>query len=174
MIIEAFEKGFENVLYLDSACLPLVNCAPIFRLINLNGCFFVGGKNCCENGWVSYFFPKAQKALMDVYGRNPLLEKQVSGSVLGFKKGDQKTRDFFREYYRMLEFGDPFMAELSEMFVFASIAGYLGFPDSVYIDPYSKKLPMPIYAYLESDHPELNEKERQGMILYRQQNDKSK
>jgi len=81
LIIEAFEKGFENVLYLDSACLPLTNCTPIFKLIDRNGCFFVGGRNCCENGWVSYFYPKAQKALMDAYGRNPLLEKQISGSV---------------------------------------------------------------------------------------------
>ena len=170
MIIEAFQKGFENVLYLDSACLPMEDCTLIFRLIDNNGCFFVGGGNCYENGWVRYLFPKAKAALMDIYRRDPLLEKQISGSIIGFKKEDAKTQRFFQEYYRILELGEPFMSELAEMFVFASIAGHLNFPKHLYIDPYSKQLPNPVYAYTEEDHPELSAKQRVGMFLYRRQN----
>ena len=168
MIIEAFQKGFENVLYLDSACLPMEDCTPVFKLIHDNGCFFVGGRNCYENGWVSYFFPKAKAALMNIYRRNPLLEKQISGSIIGFKKDDARTQRFLQEYYRILELGEPFMSELSEMFVFASIAGHLDFPKHFYIDPYSKQLPSPVYAYTEEDHPELSAEQRKGTFLYRQ------
>lgn len=172
LIIEAFELGFKNVLYLDSACLPLVNPTPVFNLIDKNGCFFVGGRTCYDNDWVRYFFPKAKQYLMTMYARDPLLEKQISGSIIGFKKGSSETRQFIEEYYRVLALGDPFMSELSEMFVFASIAGHLGLSHHLYIDPYSRLLPLPVYGYTEADHPELTAQQRIGMFLYRQQNDK--
>ncbi len=172
LIIEAFQLGFENVLYLDSACLPMEDPTPVFKLIHQNGCFFVGGRNCYDNGWLRYFFPKARQALMDIYRRDPLLEKQISGSIIGFKKDNIWTRKFIEEYYHVLTLGDPFMSELSEMFVFASIAGYLHFPAHLYIDPYSQQLPNPVYAYTAEDHPELTAQQRIGMFLYRQQNDK--
>ncbi len=169
LIIEAFRLGFENVLYLDSSCLPMENPTPVFKLLHQNGCFFVGGRNCYDNGWVRYFFPKARETLVDIYRRDPLLEKQISGSIIGFKKDSKWTQKFIEEYYRVLTLGDPFMSELSEMFVFASIAGYLHFPSDLYIDPYSKQLPNPVYAYTEEDHPELTAQQRIGMFLYRQQ-----
>ncbi len=168
MILEAFERGFEHVLWLDSACLPQENCAPVFHIIQRNGCFFVGGNNCYENGWASYFFPKAKQALMDLYHRNPLLDRQLSGSIFGLKKSAKRTKRFVQEYYKALELGTPFGAELSEMFVFAAIAGYVGYPAHCYIDPYSKQLPNPVYGYTAEDHPELTAEQRKGMFLYRQ------
>lgn len=170
MILEAFQKGFENVLWLDASCLPLEDCSPVFSIIQQNGCFFVGGKNCHENLWTHYFFPKAWRSLKNIYKRDPLLDLQLSGSIFGFKKNNPKTEQFIQEYYRLLALGIPFTAELAEMFVFAAIAGFLGYPKDRYIDPYSKKLPNPVYAYTEQDHPELTPNERQGMFLYRRQN----
>lgn len=116
MIQEAFQKGFEQVLWLDSAAWPLGSIDDLFDEIKKEGFFFDWGK---PNPYG--ILPRASEVIEDYTGKDVTKERKVAGWIMGMSCLDPRTKKILEDYRHLVELGIPFLSVNPEEYVVTSI-----------------------------------------------------
>lgn len=116
-MIEAYNLGYKNVLWLDASVYPLQNLELIFQKIREDGAVF-SWKKFRKNG----LLPKTQKILHELTGYQPGFFAHVSMQVFGLKMDLPWVQDFIEDYYKMVRLGTPFISCYPEEHVISSLA----------------------------------------------------
>ena len=130
MIREAFKRGFENVLWIDSPMRPLRNPRPLFKLIERNGGLFLGKD--------SYSWEGLYTTINDLLKRHfgyASRDRHIQGMVMGLKRSEPAVKRLFSKWYSALylENGFLFATDLPEEIVLDSLIPSSGFSKKVYI-----------------------------------------
>lgn len=134
MMREAQKLGFNKVLWIDSAALPLRDPTPLFDWIDYKGAFINGWK--CPPHVQSYLLPATQKLLKEQSGIDVLNATYVGTVIFGLKMDTMKTKRLLEEYYRLAEMGTPFMSCYPEEFVLTALLGKIFDPPSEKSHPF--------------------------------------
>lgn len=117
-LLEAQKKGFQKVLWIDAAFLPLKNPAPLFEWLETHGCFLK-----THAPFSKFILPKTQALIEKVSGVDVLKNRYVSAQIIGFDLANPLSQEFISEYYRLVEIGYPFLSCFPEEYVFSCIIG---------------------------------------------------
>ena len=89
MMLEAYMKGFTNVLWIDSACLPLNDPTPLFDEIEKNETLF--HLYPTHHTSVSYIFDSTRQLLGELTGTDVLHANYLVTIVFGLKMTAEKV-----------------------------------------------------------------------------------
>lgn len=121
MVEEAFNLGYERVLWLDTSVWPMQKVDDLFEVIEKEGFLFdTGSPNPLG------FLPDAKKFLENYCNKKFHKNRKVAGWIMGFKKNDPNVGLFFKEYHDMVRLGYPFMSVNPEEGVLTAILLKLG------------------------------------------------
>ncbi|NDE63295.1 MAG: hypothetical protein EB053_02960 [Chlamydiae bacterium] len=121
MVEEAFNLGYERVLWLDTSVWPMQKVDDLFEIIEKEGFLFdTGSPNPLG------FLPDAKKFLENYCNKKFHKNRKVAGWIMGFKKNDPNVGLFFKEYHDMVRLGYPFMSVNPEEGVLTAILLKLG------------------------------------------------
>ena len=115
---EAQQQGFSNVLWLDSALLPLRNIEPLFDRIEKDGALLD------ERPWSGmdfYIFASTKKLLLEKTGIDVCAAPHLVTIVFGLKMDTVQTEELVKQYYDFVKMGTPFLSCFPEEFVLSSI-----------------------------------------------------
>lgn len=158
-MVEAKQLGFNQVLWVDSACYPLRNIEPLFDILERDGALLNWSRP--KKSW-KYIFPSTVDALKQITGVNVIKTKFINSIVMGLKMDTPQAEKFVQKYYEMAELGFPFLSCYPEEFVFTSIINDGNYPSWV-----AHKPPKLIKSSLALDSPEEAENQRkQGIFFY--------
>ena len=123
MMLEAKNRGFNNVLWIDSVCYAINNPEPIFDKIKQNDAIFRSfPANCFESdSYNNAVFPKTIEYINNLVNRDIRNDSLVNSIVFGLNFSSPRIIDFIAEYYKMVKIGLPFLSAFPEETVFASI-----------------------------------------------------
>lgn len=122
MMLEAKQLGFDKVIWIDSACTPLVNPKPLFDVIERKGAVFYSFQsNLKETS--PYLFPSTRKIIKEETGVDCLKANYVCSIVFGLNMNDPLILEFLENYYRLVRLGTPFLTCFPEEFVFSALLG---------------------------------------------------
>lgn len=117
-MLEAKKRGFQKVLWIDAALLPLQDPSPLFDWIEKSGCLFQRIKNGKR-----YLLPATRDVLLQETGSDMYVEKSLRARVIGlYFNNDPKVDQFIKEYYALVALGTPFLSCLPDEFVLGSLA----------------------------------------------------
>ncbi len=117
-LLEAQKLGFEKVLWVDAALLPLKNPQPIFSWIEQNGCFFQARKNSSR-----YLLPQTHSILLEKTGSDMQKLPCIRARLIGLDLASDKAKKLIQDYYDLVELGTPFMSCFPEEFVLGALIG---------------------------------------------------
>jgi hypothetical protein len=117
-LLEAQKQGFQKVLWIDAAMLPLKSPTPLFKWIEKHGCFLKTHEPFCK-----YILPKTRELIKEVSGVDVLKSTYVSAQIIGFDLESPLAKEFISQYYKLVEMGLPFISCFPEEYVFSSIIG---------------------------------------------------
>lgn len=117
-LLEAQKKGFQKVLWIDAAFLPLKDPSPLFDWIEEKGCFLK-----MHNPFSKFILPKTRSFIEKTSGVDVLKSEYVSAQIIGFDLSHPLSQEFVSQYYKMVELGFPFLSCFPEEYVFSSIVG---------------------------------------------------
>jgi hypothetical protein len=120
-MLEAQKRGFQKVIWVDSATKPLRDPAPLFERLERTGAF-IHGWPCPEDVW-RFVMPKTLQILKELTGTDVLKSTYVNSIVFGLKMDTKLAKKFIASYYKMLELGTPFISCYPEEIVFSAIYG---------------------------------------------------
>lgn len=122
---EAYLMGFNNVLWLDSAAIPLRDPTPLFNLMEKKGIVWDGWKTP-DDCW-RHIFPSTRKLLKELTQTDVLNANYVCTIVFGLKMDTPEAKKLVKTYYDMAELGTPFLSCFPEEFVLTAILGQPSF-----------------------------------------------
>lgn len=117
-LLEAKKLGFDKVLWLDTALLPLKNPQPLFDWIEKTGCFFHPRKNAKR-----YLLPQTRDLLLKETGVDMYTTTCIRARIIGLDLRTQKVQSLIQDYYHMVELGTPFLSCFPEEFVLGALIG---------------------------------------------------
>lgn len=117
-LLEAKKLGFNKVLWLDTALLPLKNPKPIFDWIEKTGCFFHARKNAKR-----YLLPQTHQLLLKETGVDMYSTPCIRARIIGLDLRAKKVQSLIQDYYHMVELGTPFLSCFPEEFVLGALLG---------------------------------------------------
>jgi hypothetical protein len=120
-MMEAQKRGFQNVIWLDSAAMPLRDPSPLFECLENNGAF-IHGWQAPSNYW-TYVFPETKQLLKKLTGTDVTQAFYINSVVFGLRMNTPLSRDFIGQYFHMLKLGTPFLSCFPEECVLAAIYG---------------------------------------------------
>lgn len=162
MMIEAYNRGFNKVLWVDSAVIPLRDPTPLFHMIDLDGGLLYGFP--VPDAW-PYIFPNTRQLLKDLTGTDVLARttQYLCTIVFGLKMNTIYTHKLVQDYYHLAELGTPFLSCFPEEFVLTAI---LGKPEFKSLQPSILTFVM-CRSPTGEDTPEIMEKFRsEGYFFY--------
>jgi hypothetical protein len=115
-LLEAEKLGFQKVLWIDAALLPLANPEPLFHWIEEKGSFFHSRKNSSR-----YILPETQKILLEKTGSDMYITPCVRARIIGLDLSLPKAKALIKDYYELVELGTPFMSCFPEEFVLGAL-----------------------------------------------------
>lgn len=123
MMLEARKLGFEQIIWLDSACLALQSPDRLFELLETDHVLFrTFPSNYFEqNTYRFYVFPHTLDLLTQKVGRYICQDVNINSIVFGLDFTAPIIQQFVDEYYQMVEWGWPFLSYFPEEFVFATL-----------------------------------------------------
>jgi hypothetical protein len=121
MMLEAYKLGFNNVLWIDSACLPLHDPTPLFNEIQKKETLLY--LNPPSPDFKKYIFENTRKLLKQMTGVNVLQTNCVATMVFGLKMDSEKVQQLIEEYYALVDMGLPFLSCYPEEFVLSALIG---------------------------------------------------
>lgn len=121
MILEAYKLGFDKIIWVDSAMLPLKNPKALFDQLEEGGGVLVGW-NPFSSLW-RYIFPATRELLFNLTGVDVLNSFYVCTRVFGLNMRKEETWSFILEYERFAKLGTPFLSCFPEEFVCTAILG---------------------------------------------------
>ena len=162
-MIEAQKQGFKNVLWLDSALLPLKNIKPLFDRIEKNGAFL---DERPSPGREFYIFTSTRKLLFEKTGVDVCASPHLVTTVFGLKMGTLQTKELIKQYYDFVKMGTPFLSCFPEEFVLSSIIHQPLFA------AWHKSPILHLFSEGRKDHPDTVEEQEfvksLGMYFYHQ------
>lgn len=120
MMLEAYKLGFNKVLWVDSAVLPLRDPTPLFSWLDENGALIHGSHRPAVG---KYLFPATHQLLQDLTGTDVLNSVYICTIVFGLKMDNNLTKNLIQSYYHMVELGTPFLSCFPEEFVLTALIG---------------------------------------------------
>jgi hypothetical protein len=124
MLIEAQKLGFNKLLWIDSACLPIRDPTPLFQWMDQTGIYFHQNR---EN-LLAYILPSTRQLLKDLTGTDVVHAIRIRAALFGLKMDSPLAKELIEDYYRMVELGTPFLSCFPEEFVLAALLGKLRYP----------------------------------------------
>jgi len=121
MMLEAYYLGFNKVMWVDSACLPLKDPTPLFDWVDSSGSFLMGWHSF-PWAW-RYILPSTLEVLKSSTGTDVLNVPYVCTRIFGLKMNTEKAKNLIREYYQLVEIGTPFLSCYPEEFALTAILG---------------------------------------------------
>jgi hypothetical protein len=121
MMLEAAKLGFNKVLWLDSAALPLRDITPLFERIEDHEIMLHGWKTPSDS-W-THLFPPTRKLLKNITGVDVLDATYVCTIAFGLKMNAPRVKNLISDYYYCCELGTPFLTCFPEEFVLTAIIG---------------------------------------------------
>jgi hypothetical protein len=116
MMMEAFDLGYKNVLWLDSSVFPLKDLSPLFESIQENGSLV-----CFKRFRKNSILPQTQRILREKTGYEPSFFSHVSMQVFGLSSSCPWKEAFIQDYYEMVELGTPFFSCYPEEHVISAL-----------------------------------------------------
>ncbi len=136
IMLEAHQMGFDRVLWLDSAMIPLQGVSLFFDYMEEFGGYFWGLPMPASNE--SLILPIARQSIMDALGVDPMKATTLMGAIFGWKFNTPLSDRFLEYFYKMVEVGYPFFSAMPEEFVIGSIISLPEFqswsPSSRFLD----------------------------------------
>jgi hypothetical protein len=117
-LIEAHQQGFNKVLWIDAAFLPLKDPTPLFTWLEKEGAFIKS-----HDSFSKFILPKTVDYLKELTAVDVLKTPYVSAQIIGFDFRSFKTKLFIHQYYQMADLGLPFLSCFPEEYVFTAITG---------------------------------------------------
>ncbi len=130
MMQEAHQMGFDRILWLDSAMIPLQDLSHYFGRIRNEGAYFWGIPMPQDN-W-RYIFPIARESIKDLTSVDVMEGTTVMGAIFGLDFKAAQCHRFLEVYYKLVEDGYPFLSCMPEEFVLGAI---LNMPEFKEWDP---------------------------------------
>lgn len=124
MMIEAEKLGFNKVLWIDSACLPIRDPKPLFRWLEQTGIYYHGSKKNPEN-IRRYILSQTRELLKELTGVDVLHAVKIDGALFGLKMNTPEAKKLIQDFYQMVEKGTPFLSCFPEEFVLSALIGKL-------------------------------------------------
>lgn len=165
-MLDAQKRGFQKVLWIDSAAMPLKDPAPLFEELEKRGAF-IHGWGAPKDFW-RYIFPETRQLLKKLTGTDVLHTFYINSVVFGLKMDTKLAHEFIDTYFSMLKLGTPFLSCFPEECVFMAIYGQRKFKKKWKRHQLSNVLQ---YAKpgVEDTPERIEEARRKGVFLYQQQ-----
>jgi len=128
MMLEAKNLGFEKVLWLDCAVIPLQNIQFLFDYIDREGALLYGGR---FTEAANYLLSETRYKLIQMTGIDVLEADYISARAFGLNMNSEQSKHFILDYYRLLKEGLSFFSCFPEEFVFSALVkkhSYSWFP----------------------------------------------
>lgn len=126
MMLEAYKLGFNKVLWIDTAVVPLNDPTPIFSILEETGAYFYGSQ---DDGYARYILPKTRELLKKLTGTDVIEQPHVYAPIIGLKMNSPKIKNLIKSYYQMVSLGTPFVSCAPEEFVFTALLGQPEYKD---------------------------------------------
>jgi hypothetical protein len=120
-MLEAQKRGFQKVIWVDSAAMPVRDPAPLFERLEKTGAF-IHGWPAPKDVW-KFVMPQTRQLLKELTGTDVLKSTYVNSIVIGLKLDTRLAKKFIATYYKMLQLGTPFISCFPEECVFTAIYG---------------------------------------------------
>lgn len=117
-MMEAHLQGFEKILWIDAAFLPLKDPTPLFTWLEKEGVFLKS-----HEPFSKFILPKTVEYIKEKTDVNVLQSPYISTQIIGFDFRSPKTKFFIENYYQLAELGLPFFSCFPEEYVLTAIAG---------------------------------------------------
>ena len=115
-LMEAHQRGFQKVLWIDSALIPLNDPTPLFHWIEEKGSLLHFRKNGHR-----YLLPVTRQILFKETGVDLYRSQSLRARVIGLNFQYPATKNLIQEYQRLVEMGTPFMGCFPEEFVLGAL-----------------------------------------------------
>lgn len=118
MMLEAYARGFQKVIWLDSSFIPLKNPKPIFDRLEEEGVVSTGQALGLGEG--PFLSKISRKSLYSYTGIDALSGVNYAlAGLFGLKMGTIKAVEFINSYYELVQSGAPFCSSHPEEWVFS-------------------------------------------------------
>jgi len=121
MMLEAFKKGFNKVIWINSGLQPIRDPALLFEWLDMSGAFLHAWKTPTDS-W-KLIFPQIKDQLQRMTGTNVLRSRYISTMIFGLKMDTELAKWFLQMYYQMADMGTPFLSCSPDEFVLTAIIG---------------------------------------------------
>jgi hypothetical protein len=124
MMLEAKKKGFDKVIWIDACCIAINNLDSIFD--NLEKYNIICGTCKHENNYYNLVIPpKIIESINTIMDYNLFNDwpPYIISIVFGLNFKSTIIDEFIKDYYKMVEFGTPFVSLYPEENVFSVILG---------------------------------------------------
>ena len=120
MMQEANQMGFNRVLWLDSAMIPLQDPTFYFQRIEEEGAYFCRNELSTEHK-MKYTLPKARQSIKDLIDTDVVQVESFKGAIFGFQMNSTLGHQLLHDYYMLVENGYAFLSCFPEEFAIAAI-----------------------------------------------------
>ena len=118
MMMEAKKKGFENIIWIDSACIALNNPEKLFDTLQEKHVLFHISYN---NAYDQMVFEKTRELLNNKNQNNLYDALYLNTIVFGLNVSSEPITKIIDEYYENVKLGLPFLSIFPEEIVLSSI-----------------------------------------------------
>jgi hypothetical protein len=120
-INEALKLGFKQVIWIDSAYIPVRNPISLFKDLPKIGAIFTA---LPPNGFGRYLCPSiTAEKIFNLTGVDVHKSTYVVAAIMGFYADDPLVKEFINEFYEMAKLGYPFLSGTPEENVLTGIIG---------------------------------------------------
>lgn len=119
MMLEAYNLGFTNVIWVDAGCYAINNPDSLFEILSTKDVLLktiVG-----NNNYDAMSFEKTIQLLNQITKCDLHDAEYIESIVFGLNMNSDKVKSFINEYYNMVELGWPFFSVFPEEIVFSSL-----------------------------------------------------
>ena len=118
MMLEAHKMGFENIIWLDSACYALNNPQHLFDILQEDKLLYTKSVN---NNYDEMIFPEILQLINKITNNDIHNAKFIQTIVFGLNFECDIVKKIVKEYYEMVDIGWPFFAIFPEECVLTAL-----------------------------------------------------
>ena len=118
IMLEAHKMGFENIIWLDSACYTLKNPQHLFDILQEDKLLYTKSFN---NNYDSMIFPEILQLINKITNNDIHNSKFIQTIVFGLNFESDIIKKIVKEYYEMVDIGWPFFSIFPEECVLTSL-----------------------------------------------------
>jgi hypothetical protein len=119
MMLEAKKKGFERIIWIDSACITLNNPNILFQRLEEDNVLF--RHYTYNNNYDAMIFNQTIELLNDITNIDIHNADYLITIVFGLNVESEPIKKIIEEYYQMVELGLPFLSIFPEEIVLSAI-----------------------------------------------------